>query len=169
MANNHKHSPWRKSVLIPFWTLQLFFMLVMIALLALSIGVLVSVNTDNYDFGEYDGDVDHVVNVATRMCVSPVDFPLPDLNWFLVCRVGPVWISMCAICVILTITEIILLARHKLKPLAFLVMNVIKSLIWTVLFVLDIVSTATRGGRTASVIAIIIELILVYDFDFPDF
>jgi len=80
MANNHKHSPWRKSVLIPFWTLQLFFMLVMIALLALSIGVLVSVNTDNYDFGEYDGDVDHVVNVATRMCVSPVDFPFPDLN-----------------------------------------------------------------------------------------
>ena len=76
---------------------------------------------------------------------------------------------MCAICVILTITEIILLARHKLKPLAFLVMNVIKSLLWTVLFVLDIVSTATRGGRTASVIAIIIELILVYDFDFPDF
>jgi hypothetical protein len=41
MASHHSHAPWRKSILIPFWTLQLGFELLMIGLLAVAIGVLV--------------------------------------------------------------------------------------------------------------------------------
>jgi hypothetical protein len=63
----------------------------------------------------------------------------------------------------LTITEIVLLAKHKLKPLTFLIMNVVKSGIWTVIFVLDVISAVDNSeSRTASFLAIIIDGILVY-------
>jgi hypothetical protein len=61
-------------------------------------------------------------------------------------------------CLILTITEIILFARRKLKPLAFLITNVIKSTVWVVLFILEIVSVVdAHEPHSASAIAIIIE------------
>lgn len=147
MANDHKHSPWRKSVLIPFWTVQLFFMLVFIALLGLALGVLVTYdsNDEDWDNSRFDNipDPEHVLHEAKNIFV-------------------PVWIALCVICLILTITEIILLARHKLRPLAFLIMNVIKTAIWTALFVLDIISAVTAGGRTTSIVGIIIDAILLY-------
>lgn len=148
MTNNYAHSPWRKAVLIPFWTIQLFFMLVFIALLGLALHVLVTYdnnNDENWDDSRFDGisDPEHVVHVATDVIV-------------------PTWMTLCVICLVLTITEIILLARHKLRPLAFLIMNVIKTAIWTALFILDIISAVTAGGRTTSVVGIIIDAILLY-------
>jgi len=65
--------------------------------------------------------------------------------------------TMIAICLVLTITEIVLLARHKLKPLTFIIMNVVKSAIWTVIFVFDIISAVDNSARTTSVFGIIIE------------
>ena len=148
MANDRKHSPWRKSVLIPFWCIQIFFMLLFIALLGLALGVLDTYennNDEDWDNTQFDNvsDPEHVVHVATDLIV-------------------PVWITICVICLVLTITEIILLARQKLRPLAFLIMNVIKTAIWTTLFILDIVSAVTEGGRTVSVVGIIIDVILLY-------
>jgi len=70
--------------------------------------------------------------------------------------------SIIVLCIILTITEIVLLARHKLKPLAFLIMNVVKSTIWTAIFVIDVISVVGNNSRTASAIAIIIEAVLLY-------
>ena len=56
----------------------------------------------------------------------------------------------------------VLLARRKLKPLTFLITNVIKSTIWVVLFILEIVSlTTSRQSHTASALAIIIEAALL--------
>ena len=147
MANDHKHSPWRKSVLVPFWTVQLFFMLVFIVLLGLSLGVLVTYDNNDEDWNDsrFDNipDPEHVIHEAKNVFV-------------------PIWITLCVICLILTITEIILLARHKLRPLAFLIMNVIKTAIWTALFVLDIISAVTAGGRTTSIVGITIDAILLY-------
>ena len=147
MANDHKHSPWRKSVLVPFWTVQLLFMLVFIALLGLALGVLVTYdnNDEDWDDSRFDNfpNPEHVVHEARNVFV-------------------PIWITLCVICLILTITEIILLARHKLRPLAFLTMNVIKTAIWTALFVLDIISAVTAGGRTTSIAGMIIDTILLY-------
>lgn len=135
-------------MLIPFWCIQIFFMLIFIALLGLAEDLLISYDNNNdedWDDTKFDNvnDPEHVVHVATNIVV-------------------PVYITLCVLCLVLTITEIILLARHKLRPLAFLVMNVIKTAIWTVLFVLDIVSAVTAGGRTTSAVGIIIDAILLY-------
>ena len=148
MAKVHTHAPWRKAILIPCWCIQLFFVTIFIVVLGLGLDILVSyndtitektrVNTGNVS------DTEHIVHVATNVLL-------------------PVWITLCAICLILTITEIILLARHKLRPLPFLIMNVIKTAIWTALFILDIISAATEGGRTKSISGIVIDAILLYE------
>ena len=135
-------------MLIPFWCIQIFFMLVFIALLGLAFGLLINYENDNnvdWDYTQFDNgnDPEHVVNVAKDIIV-------------------PVWMTLCVVCLVLTITEIILLARHKLRPLAFLTMNVVKSAVWTVLFILDILSTVDAAGRTTSVLGIIIDTILAY-------
>jgi len=66
MVNMHKHAPWRKSVLVPFWTLQLLLELLLIAVLGLAEGVLV-----NYDdFHNNDEIIDeNTINHATHMSV----------------------------------------------------------------------------------------------------
>jgi hypothetical protein len=46
-------------------------------------------------------------------------------------------------------------------------MNVIKSTIFTVMFVLDVISAFTQGGRTASVIGLIIDIVLLICFWVP--
>lgn len=147
MANNHEHSPWRKSMLIPFWCIQIFFMLAFIALLGLAFGILATYDNNNEDWDNTQfnnvNDPEQVFHVAKDAIV-------------------PVWITLCVICLVLTITEIILLARHKLRPLAFLITNVIKASIWTALFILDIISAVTEGGRTTSAVGIIIDTILLY-------
>jgi hypothetical protein len=147
MAKIHNHAPWRKAVLVPFWIVQMLFMIIFIGLLGLALGVLVRYDDDEdyYYSGndEFEDISDHAVHVAKDI-------------------VAPIWITLCAICLILTITEIILLARHKLRPLAFLVMNVIKCAIWTALFILDIISAVSVGGRTTSIAGIIIDAILLY-------
>ena len=79
------------------------------------------------------------------------------------------WISLAVTCLILTFAEIVYLIKHKLKPLFFLISNVIKSVIWTVLFVLDIISTADENGRTSTAFGIALAGILLYVFPvFPD-
>lgn len=141
MASQHAHAPWRKTVLIPFWTIQLGFTLAFIALLAVAMGVLVAwKQTDNNMADFMDQDSDNAVTVAYQKCVllnSPAMI-WADISAF--SRVIPIYITVCAICLILTVTEIILLARHKLKPMAFVIMNVVKSAVFTALLVLDIIS-----------------------------
>ncbi|KAH6706240.1 hypothetical protein BKA61DRAFT_492515 [Leptodontidium sp. MPI-SDFR-AT-0119] len=144
---DHSHAPWRKSILIPFWTIQLGLELVMIALLALAVGVLVyDNNNDNY---YYSGSDEDVTKKAGKV-------------------VGPIWIALISSCLILTITEIVLLARKSLKPLTFLITNILKSAIWAVLFVIDIISAVnTSTSRTVSVVAILIEAALLLSFWIP--
>ncbi|KAE8444312.1 hypothetical protein EG329_000622 [Mollisiaceae sp. DMI_Dod_QoI] len=74
---------------------------------------------------------------------------------------------MLAICLILTITEIVLLARHKLKPKTFVILNTLKSTIWTVIFILDIVSFVDNNSRTVSFGGLIIEGVLWLCFIIP--
>jgi hypothetical protein len=65
MAPAHSHAPWRKSILIPFWTLQLLFELLMIGLLAFALSVIFTWQSNgkvlddgiysNVDSGSVDG------------------------------------------------------------------------------------------------------------------
>ena len=65
--------------------------------------------------------------------------------------------ALSAFTIILDIVEIILAARHKLRPVGNIVMQVIKSIIWTFYFVGTIIGIA-RGG--ASGLSIFLVLIL---------
>ena len=70
MASSHKYPPWRRAILVPFWTLQLLFMLIMIALLAFAVGILMKYdNNTDYGLGSYDGAVDQAVD-ASKMYAS---------------------------------------------------------------------------------------------------
>ncbi|KAK0111254.1 hypothetical protein ONS95_001626 [Cadophora gregata] len=144
---DHSHAPWRKTILIPFWTIQLGLELIMIALLSLAVGVLV--HYDNNDSFYYSDSDEDTIEKAGKV-------------------VGPVWIALISACLILTVTEIVLLARKSLKPLTFLITNILKSAIWAVLFVIDIISAVnTSTSRTASAVAILIEAALLLSFWLP--
>ena len=45
-------------------------------------------------------------------------------------------ILLCAVCLVLDITEIILFAKHSLQPLTYLVFQCVKTTIWFILFVI---------------------------------
>ena len=69
---------------------------------------------------------------------------------------------------ILTVVEIILLARHKLTPKTFVIMNTIKSTVWAGLFLYDL-ATVVRydasgedNSRVSGVGLLIMEAILLY-------
>lgn len=52
MASAHSHAPWRKSILIPFWTLQLLFEILLIGLLAFALSVIVTWNHNGDALGD---------------------------------------------------------------------------------------------------------------------
>jgi hypothetical protein len=85
-ASYHSHAPWRKAILIPFWTLQLGFELLMIGLLALSVGYL-SNYVDDSSYSEVvddDGtiyDVDtHALNIAEHRYETSLYFSSRDIG-----------------------------------------------------------------------------------------
>lgn len=54
-----------------------------------------------------------------------------------------------AVCIILDITEIILFAKRKLAPLTFLVLQVVKTTIWTIIFIIYVVRLATVASSAS--------------------
>jgi hypothetical protein len=81
--------------------------------------------------------------------------------------VAGLWLGLNSLCLILTIIEIILLARHKLKPATFVIMNSIKTGIWGTIFVFDIIAIAqaqnnVNYSRRRSAVGIVIEVLLLY-------
>ncbi|KAL3420242.1 hypothetical protein PVAG01_08741 [Phlyctema vagabunda] len=140
MPKTYSYAPYRKSILIPFWTLQLIFMIAVISLLSLALSVL---GTDNNLLGS--ANLSDNLRIATKI-------------------VAAVWISLAALCMILTITEIVLFATDRLRPTFFLISNIIKSTIWIGLFILDVISWSSTGGRTVSIVSIIIDVILLLSF-----
>ncbi|KAK4546177.1 hypothetical protein LTR36_002314 [Oleoguttula mirabilis] len=55
---------------------------------------------------------------------------------------------MCSISIIFDITVIALLARHKLTPVVYLVLQCIKSVFWTYIFVADIIGAVRYRYET---------------------
>ncbi|CAL3968182.1 unnamed protein product [Diplocarpon coronariae] len=118
------HAPWCRAILIPCRICQLGFELITIGLLALAVGVLVHDDNDNsYDSHstEDKGGVERAGKMLVYMLPGPIIYRYqPD-----VCRIRPVWLSLISTCLILTTTEITLLARKRLKPLPFLITNIL--------------------------------------------
>ncbi|KAJ8067874.1 hypothetical protein OCU04_003461 [Sclerotinia nivalis] len=145
MASEHPYAPWRRLILVPCWFIQLLlsgFTLVIIAV------VVAQFMRD--DFGDDDDDDDYNGDFKTSF----------GIGWF--------YIIFSGVYIILTITEIVLMLRHKLKPIVFLNMNVLKSTSWTVLF---IVSCWNAFGlfkeMIPSFVGLIVHIILLLAFYIP--
>ncbi|KAH8601918.1 hypothetical protein B0O99DRAFT_607738 [Bisporella sp. PMI_857] len=137
--SSHKYAPWRRSVLIPFWIVQILFELIIVAALGLSLGAVGYFDNNGWDF------------------TNKTAFNI----------VAGVGIALGLICLILTITEIILLARRKLKPKTFVIFNAIKSIIWTGLFIWDIVVVVKNDRRRYVALGLVVEAILLLAFITP--
>lgn len=58
-----------------------------------------------------------------------------------------------AVCIVIDITEIILFAKRKLAPVTYLVLQVVKTGIWIIVFVIYMVRLVSlaEGGRGSTV------------------
>jgi len=66
--------------------------------------------------------------------------------------------SLCAFCAILTFVEIALFAGHKLRPLAYLLMQLAKLIIWLTLFGLWVAGIAA-GQEITMTTYFIVQLV----------
>ena len=124
-SNRIGKSPWLKAVLIPFWILQILFMAILLG----AIGWLL----------QYD-----LLGCTLRSSPSRKSAKL-----ILNCREELLIIIICAVCLILDITEIILFAKHILQPLIYLVLSVVKTTVWFIIFMITVVGTVKEGGGTS--------------------
>lgn len=64
----HKFPPWRRIILVPFWTVQLLLMIIIIGLLATSTALLHKYYDKDADYDvPNDADLDAAVNNLTKM------------------------------------------------------------------------------------------------------
>ncbi|KAI5358608.1 hypothetical protein Slin14017_G108910 [Septoria linicola] len=129
---------WQKRVLIPFWTIQLIFLVILLVLFSFSVA-LVRDYQDNY--ADYDG-TDRINRPVYRAFNA----------------VAAVYISLCALTIIFDITEIILLARNRLSPKLVVAFSAIITLVWAVILILQIVGSV--GGATESALGFIFIIVV---------
>lgn len=85
MGSYHGHAPWRKAVLVPFWTIQLLVGLLDLALLGLAVGIIVrwehgNGNCDN----DFNCNFDDNVSTEAKMYVVVSIFRLASANGLIV-------------------------------------------------------------------------------------
>jgi len=156
--SSHKHAPWRKSVLIPCWVVQLGLMLLTVASAVLAL----KLTNDRY---YYDSSGDYVVEKNVINMYAPLALPPlpiyqgPFANKYQ--SVAAVLLAITVVCIALTIAEIIQLARRKLSPKVFVIMNTIKSTFQTVMFVISIASVASRDSVAVGLLSLLIQGVLL--------
>ncbi len=115
-------SPFLKRVLIPFWVVRIILMVVQIGIYGLTIGV-ISASKDDLQklFDDYGikGNVNSVIALA---CVIEV---------------------IVVLCLILDLIAIIKRAQRKLTPRFFLIINVIQTTFWVIMFIMSLVGAKT--------------------------
>ncbi|EPE25156.1 hypothetical protein GLAREA_11737 [Glarea lozoyensis ATCC 20868] len=150
----HRHAPWRKAVLIPFWVIQICTLLGVIGASALYLGVLA--------FGR-DSDLQQALNELGDESNGVTLKDIRDASKIIV----PVWIAVSCVCLILTISEIILLAIHKLKPIVFVIMNAFKTGAWTVAFVASMISVSRNDPKLHGAATIAADVVVLIAFWIP--
>ncbi|KAK3938833.1 hypothetical protein QBC46DRAFT_291617 [Diplogelasinospora grovesii] len=126
-------SPFLKRVLIPFWVIRILTMLLNIAIYALAIAVI----------GAYRGDVEDNLQRTYSSNLKSVGAVLAVLCIIMVIILA---------CLILDIVCIVKRSRRTLGPKFFLVVNVIQTTIWTVLFILSAIGAQTGLGLIVGII-----------------
>ncbi|KAF7959431.1 hypothetical protein EAE96_001049 [Botrytis aclada] len=141
MASQYPYAPWRRLILIPCWIVQILFSGFALAIVAVTIAHIMS---DDFDDDIDDNDV--------RIALS--------IGWAYIVFIG--------LCIILTITEIVLMFRHKLKLIVFLMMNIFKCASWTALFVVSLWNAFGVVKRTMpNIVSLVVDIILLLAFYIP--
>ncbi|KAK1765481.1 hypothetical protein QBC33DRAFT_560846 [Phialemonium atrogriseum] len=118
-------SPFLKRVLIPFWVVRILIMVVDLGLYGLSIGVVAAYKDD------IDDEVGNTGSTSAALAILVV-IELLILT-----------------CLVLDIVCIVKRARRTLSPRFFLIVNVIQTLFWTIMFIMGIIST--RNGLNVGI------------------
>ncbi|KAK3385517.1 hypothetical protein B0H63DRAFT_183712 [Podospora didyma] len=123
-------SPFMKRVLVPFWVVRIAIMIFEIGVYGLVIGILARYNRKDRQYYTK-------TTVETAIAVAGV------------------MIGIILLCLILDIVCIVKRARRTLSPRFFLIVNVIQTTIWVVLFILSMIGLSSPLGF---IIAIVILL-----------
>jgi len=125
---NVGESPFMKRVLVPFWVVRILVMLIDVGAYALLAVVFARYRTE---FDDALADYGSNLNANTLLAITCVI------------------LVIIAVCLILDVVCIIQRCRRALSPPFFLVVNVLQTTIWTVLFILAMV-----GARTGVTLAV---------------
>ncbi|EME39243.1 hypothetical protein DOTSEDRAFT_83061 [Dothistroma septosporum NZE10] len=116
---------YQKRVLVPFWVVQLLFVLILVVSLSLSLAFLKT----SEDLGDGENasypvsDYDESVYRAARIAAG-------------------VWLAICCVTIIFDIVEIVSYARKRLSPVVAVVLNTITTIVWVVFLVLSLIGIA---------------------------
>ncbi|KAA8570155.1 hypothetical protein MFRU_005g02890 [Monilinia fructicola] len=144
MARQHPYAPWRRLILVPCWIIQVLFPGFTLGIAAVGISLIIRKDLGENDDGTYDG------SFRTNLAI------------------GWVYITFSALCLMLTITEIVFILRRQLMPLIFLAMNVFKSTCWTALFILGFWGRFCVSQKTLpNILSLVVNIILILAFYIP--
>ncbi|KAH8883798.1 hypothetical protein GQ53DRAFT_420183 [Thozetella sp. PMI_491] len=115
-------SPFLKRVLIPFWVVRILIMVIEIGIYGLAIGV-ISASRNNLTklYNDY-GIKSSVDSIIAILCVVEV---------------------IIVLCLVLDIVTIVKRAQRKLSPRLFLIVNVIQTTFWLIMFILSMIGAKT--------------------------
>ncbi|KAM0580737.1 hypothetical protein ACHAO3_001730 [Verticillium nonalfalfae] len=121
-------SPFLKRILIPFWCVRIFVMAINVVVYILAISLVV----------RYKDDISHFeTEFGTNLSPNAV------------IAIWVVIMIILALCLSLDLVAIIKRARRNLSPKFFLIINVIQTFVWTVLFALSFVGARANAASTA--------------------
>ncbi|KAK3072525.1 hypothetical protein LTR53_006661 [Teratosphaeriaceae sp. CCFEE 6253] len=122
---------WLKKVLIPFWAVELLWLLA--TLVVSGLGLYAWETTKS---GDSDVRLHKIVSLSAILLLA-----------------------MAAISILFDLAAIVLFARHTLQPLTFVIFSSIKAVFWIFIFVVDIIDV-TRGNTSGIVWAFLFSAVL---------
>lgn len=127
-------SPFLKRVLVPFWVVRILIMVVDIGIYGLAIGVVAS---EKSDLDDALADAGYSSQTTTTVLAILV-----------------VVMVLILACLVLDIVCIVKRSKRTLSPKFFLIVNVVQTLLWTILFALSMASA--RGSVALNIIIAIV-------------
>lgn len=115
-------SPFMKRVLIPFWVVRILFMVIQIIIYGLAIGFTIAASSRSGNhYNSFSGRAGGALAIAIVVAILII------------------------VCLALDIVCIVKRARRTLSPRFFLIVNVIQTVFWAVMFILSMVGVRTTG------------------------
>jgi len=139
----YKETPWLKRVLIPFWVIRFILMAFLLATLIYA--------TELVDEALYQNGVETTEGPDPSGLMYANSGPL-HIKISHICNSAVyVLIVLLGVCFLLDITAILLFVFNTLRPLIFLVLNIIQTGIWVALFILNLLGALDIDDNASAV------------------